>query len=188
MAKSRLALVVAYLVAITAANLLAVRFADAGHPQYTVYTAFALVAFDLVARDRLHDAFGRWRWLALAALVIAGSIISYAINRDAATATIALASCVAFAAAMSTDSLVYELGRRAGWRWLERSNASNVVAAAVDSFVFVWLAFPGLLFAVAFGQFTAKVAGGLVFSLALERRVSAGDDWLERNRARWSSD
>lgn len=160
-----------YLVAITAANLITTHFAGQGHPEVSIYTALGLVAFDLVARDRLHDLWGEHRWRYLAALIFAGSAISYLINRDQATATIAIASCVAFAAALSVDTLVYEIGRHRHWAWLERSNASNVAAAVVDSVVFVWLAFPGFLFAVAFGQFTAKVAGGVIFSLLLARKL-----------------
>ena len=62
--------------------------------------------------------------------------------------------------------------------WLERINGSNIAAAAVDSLVFVgliaWMdvAFgtgPGFPVAVAFGLFTAKVAGGVVWSLLLWR-------------------
>jgi len=158
-----------YLVAITAANLITTHFAGQGHPEASIYTAFALVAFDMVARDRMHDLLperGR-RWAFLGVLIAVGSLISYVINADAAT--IAIASCVAFAAAFTVDSIVYELAHR--WAWLERSNASNIAAALVDSAVFVALAFPGFLFVVAFGQFTAKVAGGLVFSLMLSRRV-----------------
>ena len=162
--------VLVYLAAITAANLITTHYAGLGHPEVSVYTALGLVALDLVVRDQLHDL---WptplrRWVGLGALIVAGSAISYAVNRDAAT--IAVASCAAFAAAFTVDSLVYELGRHRRWPWLERSNASNVVAAAVDSVVFVALAFPGFLFLVAFGQFTAKVAGGVIFSLVLARQ------------------
>jgi len=165
-------LVLGYLLAITAANLITAHFAQRGHPEVSVYTAFALVAFDFVARDRLHDAWGSRRWLYLGLLILAGSAISYIIARDSATAQVAIASCVAFAAALTVDSVTYEIAHRAGWEWLERSNASNVAAAAVDSAVFVAIAFPGFLFAVAFGQFTAKVAGGVIFSLLLSRRVA----------------
>jgi uncharacterized PurR-regulated membrane protein YhhQ (DUF165 family) len=165
-------LVLGYLVAITAANLITAHFAQRGHPEVSIYTAFGLVAFDFVARDRLHDAWGPRRWPYLGLLILAGSAVSYAITRDAATAQIAIASCAAFAAALTVDSVVYELAARAGWQWLERSNASNIAGATVDSVVFVAVAFPGFLFAVAFGQFAAKVAGGLIFSLVLSRRVA----------------
>src|SRR5688572_9814446 len=88
------------LLAITTANLLTTHYASIGHPEASVYTALGLVAFDLVARDRLHDLWGSKRLLYLGLLIAAGSLISYAINRDAATATIAVASGVALAAAL----------------------------------------------------------------------------------------
>ena len=59
--------------------------------------------------------------------------------------------------------------------WLHAVSASLKLLLLA---VFVAIAFPGgFLFAVAFGQFTAKVAGGVVFSLLLDRLV------LTRRRA-----
>ena len=57
---------------------------------------------------------------------------------------------------------------------MERSGLSNAAAAAVDSALFVWIAFPGFLWAVAVGQFGAKVAGGFLIALALERFTPVG--------------
>jgi uncharacterized PurR-regulated membrane protein YhhQ (DUF165 family) len=151
-----------YLCAIVAANLLTTHFAKQGHPEVSVYTAFGLVAFDYVARDLLHDFYeGRTRLVVLAALIFAGALLSYLANPD--SAEIAKWSAIAFATAMTADSLVYHAARRQPW--LERSNMSNLVAAAVDSAVFCYgVGFP---FIVAFGQTTAKVAGGVLFSLVL---------------------
>ena len=165
------AAVAGYLAAITAANLITTEAAKNGHPEVSVYTAFGLVAFDFVARDFLHDAWqGRRRWLYLGLLVAAGSGLSFLLNQD--SATIGLASCAAFATAFTVDTVVYHLARN--HPWLVRSNVSNIAGAIVDSAVFVAIAFPGgFLFAVAFGQATAKIAGGLVFSMALARHRAA---------------
>jgi uncharacterized PurR-regulated membrane protein YhhQ (DUF165 family) len=66
---------------------------------------------------------------------------------------------------MTADTIVYQAVHR--MPWAERSNLSNIAGAAVDSAVFcAGLGFP---FIVAFGQFTAKVAGGVLFVLLLER-------------------
>lgn len=159
-----------YLAAVVAANLLTTHYAAEGHPEVSIYTAFALIAFDLVARDLLHDWYtGRRRLVVLSSLIVAGSLLSYLANPD--SAEIAKWSALAFGAAMTADTVVYHLARRLPW--LERSNASNVAAAAVDSCVFCWgLGFP---FIVAFGQFTAKTAGAVLFSLLLVRfRVRRG--------------
>ena len=154
------------LAAVAAANLLATHFVSIGHPEYTAYTAAALVPIAFVVRDRLHDRWERARVAKLGALIAAGGVIAYLCNPD--SQTIAIASCAAFAASEAFDALVYHLTRR--HPWLIRSNASNFVGACVDSAVFVALAFPGFLFAVAFGQATAKVAGGIVSSVVLARR------------------
>jgi hypothetical protein len=163
----RIALVLTYLAAIVAANLI---ITEAG-PTYSVYTAFGLVALDLVLRDAIHDRFGgRGRIAVMAVLVVAGSVVSYIINAKAQQ--IALASSVAFAAALTVDAIVYHLARKQ--TWAERSNISNIAGSAVDSAVFVAVAFPGFLWSVAFGQFTAKVAGGVIFVLLLERVMPVG--------------
>jgi len=164
-----------YLSAIVAANLITTAGVRAGHPEVSVYTAFALVAFDLVARDLLHDWFtGRRRLAVLGALIAAGSALSYIANPD--SAEIAKWSALAFAAAMIADGLVYHAARRLPW--IERSNASNIAGAIVDSAVFcAALGFP---FYIAFGQTTAKIAGGLVFALLLERVVPVGVYWHSR--------
>lgn len=160
----RLLLIPLYLAAIVAANLITTHYAKIGHPEVSVYTAFVAVAFDLVCRDVLHDWYaGRKRLLLLGGLIAAGSVLSYLANPD--SIEIAKWSAIAFAAAMTVDTIVYQIVHR--MPWAERSNLSNIAGAAVDSAVFcAGLGFP---FIVAFGQFTAKVAGGVLFVLLLER-------------------
>lgn len=155
--------VVMYLIAIVAANLLVVRFG----PWVTIFNAFVLIGLDLTARDRLHDAWkGRRLWPKMFLLIAAGSAISYLLNRDAGQ--IALASMVAFGAAGVVDAIVYHL--LGGYpRWM-RVNGSNVPSAAVDSIIFPTLAFGGFLPLVTLGQFAAKVSGGFVWSLVLQKK------------------
>lgn len=174
--------VIAYLGAIIAANLLVAAFG----PSVVIVNAFLFIGLDLTCRDKLHDAWdGRDLWVRMGALIVAGGVISYWLNRDAGQ--IALASCIAFALASLADGVAYallgqkvtlqgELGpghtiRRRRFSRMERINGSNVVGAAVDSLVFPTLAFGAILPAIVLGQFVAKVAGGFVWSLVLERRV-----------------
>lgn len=155
-----------YLAAITAANLITTEYG----PEASVWTALGLVAFDLVARDVLHDVWTGWRrWLGLAVLIGAGSVISYLINADAAQ--IAKASSCAFAAALLVDTVVYQLARQR--EWLERSNVSNIAAAVTDSIVFVAVAFPGpVLWDIVRDQSLAKIGGGLAFTLLIKWALS----------------
>lgn len=163
-------LVLIYLAAIVAANLMIAQFGASA----TIPVAFIFIALDLSTRDALHE---RWHgvnlWRNMALLIGAGSLVSALLNINALP--IAIASCVAFAAAGITDTVVYALlGSRAR---LVKMNGSNVVSAAVDSFVFPVLGFgwPPLWGIVA-GQFVAKVVGGFFWSLVLEywrgRRVN----------------
>ena len=154
------ALVVLYLAAIVAANLIIARLG----PQATVVTAFLLIGLDITARDRLHEAWqGRRLWPKMAALIAAGSLLSWLLNRNAGP--IALASFVAFAASSVADTLTYHVLRHRAW--MVKVNGSNVVSAAVDSLVFPTLAFGMLLPLVVFGQFVAKVAGGALWAAVL---------------------
>jgi uncharacterized PurR-regulated membrane protein YhhQ (DUF165 family) len=155
-------LVPLYLAAIVAANLITTHYG----PEASVYTSFAFIGLILTTRDRLHDLWPTNRIPKMAALILAGSAISFLLNADAQT--IALASCAAFAAAETVDFIAYHAMRR--WEWLYRSNSSNFLSAAVDSLVFPTIAFGGVMWGITFGQFTAKVGGGLLFSLLLASR------------------
>lgn len=154
-------LVLGYLGAVVAANLLASHYG----PSITPYTALGLIGFGLATRDRLADAFGVKRWVRQAALIAAGSLISYLANANALS--IAEASCIAFAASEGVEAVLY-FGMR-NQSWLERANKSGIVGAAIDSFLFPTIAFHAVLWATIFGQFTAKTAGCFVFSLLLGR-------------------
>lgn len=150
--------VILYLIAIVLANLTIAAFG----PSMVIINAFVFIGLDLTARDRLHDAWrGNRLILKTVFLIATGSGISWLLNRDAGA--IALASCVAFAAAATIDAVVYHLLGRYP-RWL-RINGSNIPSALVDSLVFPTLAFGGFLPLIVLGQFLAKVLGGLVWSL-----------------------
>lgn len=170
---------VLYLVAIVAANLTTTHYAAIGHPEASIYTAAGLVAFDFVVRDVLHDWYvGRRRLLVLGALIATGSLLSYLANPD--SVEVAKWSAIAFAAAMTVDGLVYHAARRLPW--VERSTLSNAAGAITDSTVFcIGVGFP---FVVAFGQSTAKIAGGALFALAVERLLPVGHYRRREDRRR----
>jgi len=155
-------IVLLYLLAIVTANLLVVTFG----PAVTIVNAFLFIGFDLAARDKLHD---RWRGdrlvLKMGLLIGAGSLISYTINSGAGR--IGLASMLAFGAAAMVDSLMYHFLRNK--KYLVRSNGSNVPSALVDSLVFPTVAFGAFLPAIVLGQFLAKVFGGFMWSLIINR-------------------
>lgn len=149
-----------YLAAIVAANLAVAAYG----PSITIVNAFVLIAFDLTARDYLHE---QWRGNGLvwkmALLIGTGSLLAYVLN--AAAGPIALASFVAFGVSGTLDGLTFHLlGDRAR---LVRVNGSNVIGAAADSLIFPTLAFGGFLPLIVLGQFAAKVAGGFIWSLVL---------------------
>ena len=161
-----------YLAAIIAANLTVAWFG----PAVVIVNAFTLIALDLTARDRLHEAWhGAHLRRNMALLIASGSILSAAL--DYAALPIALASFCAFALSEAADTLVY--GRLARRAWLVKVNGSNAVSALVDSAVFLSLlaAFGGLPWALipalVAGQWAAKLAGGAIWAYILRPRVYA---------------
>jgi uncharacterized PurR-regulated membrane protein YhhQ (DUF165 family) len=101
----------------------------------------------------------------MAALIGSGSLISWMLNRKAGR--IALASFVAFAVSGTIDAIVYHVLRKSSR--FERVNWSNLASAASDSVLFPALAFgwpPSM--EIVYGQATAKVAGGLFWSLVMK--------------------
>lgn len=153
-----------YLAAIVAANLSVAAFG----PAVVVINAFLFIGLDLTSRDRLHEAWaGRGLARKMAALIAAGSLLSWLLNRNAGP--IALASFIAFAAAATVDSLAYAVLHERSYAL--KVNGSNVLSAAVDSLIFPALAFGlPLLWPIVAGQFVAKVAGGAIWSIVLRRR------------------
>lgn len=156
-------LVALFLAAITGANLISAHYG----PEASIYNAFALIGLTLVIRDQLHDEWQEHRLAKMLLLILAGSAIAYLVTPSAGR--IGMASGVAFLCAESVDALIYHVVRR--WEWVERSNLSNLFGAAVDSLVFPTLAFGGLMWGITLGQFTAKVAGALLFSLLISRTL-----------------
>jgi uncharacterized PurR-regulated membrane protein YhhQ (DUF165 family) len=147
-----------YLAAIVLANLSVAMFG----PGVAIINAFLFIGLDLTARDQLHEAWrGRNLLPKMVALIAAGSLLSWLLNRNAGP--IALASFVAFAAAATVDAIIYHLMGQYP-RWL-RINGSNIPSALVDSLIFPTLAFGSFLWPIVLGQFAAKTLGGFLWSL-----------------------
>ncbi len=152
-----------YIGAIVPANLLVTWLG----PRATIPTAFLFIGLDLTSRDHLHEVWRHRRlFIKMAALVCAGSLLSWLINRKAGP--VAMASFAAFAAAGAVDALTYHFLHRYS-RWI-KVNGSNILSAAADSVIFPTVAFGALLPWIILGQFTAKVLGGFVWMLLLDSK------------------
>ena len=132
----------------------------------SILNAFLFIGLDLTARDKLHEAWhGRYLWAKMFALIAAGSLISYLLNRNAGM--IAVASLAAFGVAGLVDAIVYQY--LYDKPWMVKVNGSNIFSALADSLVFPTIAFGGFLPLIVLGQFTAKVAGGFIWSWIIAR-------------------
>ena len=159
--------VITYLIAIVVANLTLLWFG----PQAAIINAFLLIGLDLSLRDKLHDQWeGNHLWLKMLALICGGSAITVVLNWEALP--IAIASATAFLAAGIGDALLYMRLRR--YKFLIRSNGSNIAGSALDSIIFPTMAFGVFMPEIILGQFVAKVAGGAVWSFILQRTFRRG--------------
>jgi uncharacterized PurR-regulated membrane protein YhhQ (DUF165 family) len=150
----------AYAVAMVAANLLVAKFG----PSISPVLAFFLIGLDLALRDWLHV---RLKPIQMAGLIAGTGLLTFALNP--AADKIAIASSVSFMAAALVDWAVFI---RLPGTWFRRSAGSNVAGAAVDSLIFPTLAFGALMPHIVALQFVAKVAGGTIWSFLLARRIT----------------
>lgn len=125
---------------------------------------FAGITFSL--RDAVRERLGYWR--ALAAVAV-GALLSAFLSPQ-----LALASGIAFGLSEGLDALVYEPLRKRGW--LAAVAASNVVGFAVDSAVFLLLAFGSLEFLA--GQLVGK--GWMTLAA-----IAALWAWRRNRRPQW---
>jgi len=161
-------LVSMYLAAIVAANLIVTWLG----PWVSPYTAGLFIGLDLTVKDKLQDKWTKrgltWR---MGSLILAGSVLSWLINRKAGQ--IAVASFVAFAVSTAIDTIVYALcSKQEKWR---KVGWSNLAGALSDSIIFPIMAFgwppdPAIIY----GQMAAKVSGGQLWTLILIKRASRG--------------
>lgn len=121
-----------------------------------------MIGLALVLRDWLHELAG-WRWSFVAVLV--GGALSLLVSPPG----LALASATAFVLAETADLAVYARLRERGKPLAVM--ASQVIGAALDSALFVWIAFGSLDLSA--GTTLAKIyAGALVAAIlwAKDRR------------------
>lgn len=124
-----------------------------------------MIGLALVLRDWLHELAG-WRWSAVA--VVVGAALSLAFSPPA----IAIASGAAFLMAELADLAVYARLRERGKALAVM--ASQIVGAALDSALFVWIAFGSLEFSA--GTTLAKIYAGAAVAAYLwarQRRLLA---------------
>ena len=150
--------IVVYASAMTAANLTVAAFGPAISP----LNAFLFIGLDLVLRDWLHVRLKLWQ---MGVLIASTGLLTYFLNP--ATGKIAIASATAFTAAAIVDWAVFS---RLKGSWAKRANGSNIAGAAVDSIIFPTLAFGVLMPHIVLLQFTAKVFGGFLWSILINRK------------------
>jgi len=150
---------IAYAVAMVAANLLVATFG----PVISPINAFLLIGLDLTLRDWLHVRLKTWQ---MGGLILGTGALTYLLNP--AAGMIAVASAVSFLVAALVDWAVFV---KTTGSWIKRANVSNTAGAAVDSLLFPTIAFGALMPEIVALQFVAKVSGGAIWSYVLEKKL-----------------
>lgn len=152
-----------YISAIVTANALITHYGQIALP----FVAFALIPFDLIARDLMQD---RWQggtnlYVRMLFLIVSGALISFVSGTG--SLRVNLASCSAFLVAGAIDALTYQ--RMIKYGRILRINGATLTAAITDSILFVVIAFSAVNWKLIWLQIGMKVAGGFVWSLLLYR-------------------
>lgn len=149
-----------FVLALICANLTVAIFG----PWVSPINAFLLIGLDLSIRDKLHD---KWNGnpIKIGGLILVAGVLSYLLNP--ASGIVAIASVCAFCASMAIDSFVYQKLKSKPWH--VKSNGSNISGAFADSLIFPTIAFGELIPHIVVLQFFAKVIGGFVWTLILQR-------------------
>lgn len=150
--------VFAYLIAIVIANGLITKYG----PTLLPVTAFMVIPFDLTTRNFLHEEWKDDRLKSkMTALIVCGSVISFGCG--VSSPQVAIASMVAFLISGLGDSLTYHA--LVNHPYFLKMNASNLVAAIIDSMIFPLVAFGAISPVLAITQASAKFIGGLFWGL-----------------------
>lgn len=121
----------AFLGCIVGANAVLARYGMVTVFGLTVPAGVVFAGLSFGVRDALHELAGR-RWVA--ALIVVGAALSWWIEP-----AFAVASGAAFLCSEMADLAVYSPLRER--RWWAAVAASNLVGSALDSLLFLWLAF-----------------------------------------------
>ena len=160
--------ILAYLLCIVLADVIAARWIVSIGFGLMVPAGVFMIAPIFTLRDSLHRKYGA-KWVT--AFIFIASAISYilsVVTSNELLGKVTIASVVAFLISENLDTIVYHLVRERSWMY--RVMTSNSVSAAVDSIVFIWIAF-GFSLNFMLGQYIVKmILAGLVGILLARTR------------------
>ena len=164
MAKSTWGVIAIFVGAIILANNAIIWFGE----RFSVINAFCLIGLSITTRDVIHE---RWQskglWVKMGGLIVLSGCISWITNP--ATGQIAVASVIAFGCSMFVDTLIYQLLIKN--KKIIKINGSNVFSSFADSIIFPIIAFGGFPLLIIIGQFIAKITGGFIWSLVIQKNT-----------------
>jgi queuosine precursor transporter len=157
-----------YLIAFVLANLIVLYFGSIG----LIFTALFLIPFDFVMRCIFHETWkGIELILKLGLIVIAASLITFVINRNAIN--IAIASSVGFILAQIFAGIFYQFFIKKSF--FIKVNGSDAIGILIDSLAFQLIAFGIINYNILVGQFLLKLIGGLFWYWVIFKKIKLQD-------------
>jgi queuosine precursor transporter len=157
-----------YLIAFVLANLIVLYFGSIG----LIFTALFLIPFDFVMRCIFHETWkGIELILKLGLIVIAASLITFVINRNAIN--IAIASSVGFILAQIFAGIFYQFFIKKSF--FIKVNGSDAIGILIDSLAFQLIAFGIINYNILVGQFLLKLIGGFFWYWVIFKKIKLQD-------------
>ena len=157
-----------YLIAFVLANLIVLYFGSIG----LIFTALFLIPFDFVMRCIFHETWkGIELILKLGLIVIAASLITFVINRNAIN--IAIASSVGFILAQIFAGIFYQFFIKKSF--FVKVNGSDAIGILIDSLSFQLIAFGIINYNILVGQFLLKLIGGFFWYWVIFKKIKLQD-------------
>jgi len=157
-----------YLIAFVLANLIVLYFGSIG----LIFTALFLIPFDFVMRCIFHETWkGIELILKLGLIVIAASLITFVINRNAIN--IAIASSVGFILAQIFAGIFYQFFIKKSF--FVKVNGSDAIGILIDSLAFQLIAFGIINYNILVGQFLLKLIGGFFWYWVIFKKIKLQD-------------
>ena len=157
-----------YLIAFVLANLIVLYFGSIG----LIFTALFLIPFDFVMRCIFHETWkGIELILKLGLIVIAASLITFVINRNAIN--IAIASSVGFILAQIFAGIFYQFFIKKSF--FVKVNGSDAIGILIDSVAFQLIAFGIINYNILVGQFLLKLIGGFFWYWVIFKKIKLQD-------------
>lgn len=146
--------IVLYVGFIVLANILAANYIIPLFFGLVVPAGVFAVAPIFTIRDKIHQKYGYKKTFLLVILAAVLSYVLSVVTGSPILGKVTLASLLAFFVSESADTLIFQVMIQQSW--MKKVIVSNLISCALDSVIFIWIAF-GFSWSFILGQYIVKV-------------------------------